>query len=103
MTMEQPSIERLAEHYDTHSQAEAVDRGTLVTEPTPDPMIVLSVWVPRAAAQRLRQAAARHQTKPTELIREWLLDRLEADEHASGREQLAAELEQFARRLRAST
>lgn len=53
-------------------------------------------------SQRLHALADAQGVGVGQLMRQWILDRLEAEEHGRRQEQIAVELEQLARRLRAS-
>lgn len=98
----QQRIERLAEHWDTHQGI--TGEGEWLNEPaTKDPMVVFSLRLPKEVADQLRAAAAERELKPTELAREWIIQRLDhASEHNPSVDTVAVQLEQLAAQLRAS-
>src|SRR5512143_4207094 len=96
------SAEELAAFYDGHDLS-ALDPGERVdAAPVREPMVSRSVRFDRETMQRLRAVAALRGTGVTQLMREWIVDRLEAEETGRRRSEIAAELERLARELRAS-
>jgi hypothetical protein len=63
-----------------------------------------SRFIPFSAdtTQRLHDLADAQGIGVGQLIRQWILDRLEAEEHGRRQDEIAAELERLARRIRAS-
>ncbi|MGH3687418.1 MAG: hypothetical protein ACRDRU_21615 [Pseudonocardiaceae bacterium] len=81
-------LQQLAEYYDT---SEELERAALVDEPMdPDPMVSLSLRLPKSLLDWVRTQARTEHTKPTQLIRRWIEER-----HSSGE----PSLEQRVRRL----
>lgn len=73
---EQSKLQRLAEYYDTHDTSEELERAELVEEPPdPDPMVSLSLRLPKSLLDWVRAQARTEHTKPTQLIRRWIEER----------------------------
>jgi hypothetical protein len=73
---EQTKLQRLAEYYDTHDTSEELERAELVDEPVdPDPMVSLSLRLPKSLLDWVRAQAHTEPTKPTQLIRRWIEER----------------------------
>lgn len=73
---EQTKLQRLAEYYDTHDTSTELDRAELVEElPDPDPMVSLSIRLPKSLLDWVRAQARTEHTKPTQLIRRWIEER----------------------------
>lgn len=73
---EQTKLERLAAYYDTHDTSEELERAELVDEPVePDPMVSLSLRLPKSLLDWVRAQARAEHTKPTQLIRRWIEER----------------------------
>jgi hypothetical protein len=88
---DQTKLQRLAEYYDTHDTSDELKRAKLIEEPAdPDPMISLSLRLPKSLLDWVRTQARTEHTKPTQLIRRWI------EEHRSTGE---PSLEQRVRRL----
>jgi CopG antitoxin of type II toxin-antitoxin system len=88
---EQTKLQRLAEYYDTHDTSDELKRAELVEGPVdPDPMISLSLRLPKSLLDWVRTQARTEHIKPTQLIRRWI------EEHRSTGE---PSLEQRVRRL----
>jgi hypothetical protein len=88
---DQTRLQRLAEYYDTHDTSEELERAELVEEPVdPDPMISLSLRLPKSLLDWVRTQARTEHTKPTQLIRRWIEERRSTGEPS---------LEQRVRRL----
>lgn len=68
----------IADWYDTHSAAED-DAGWIEVEPATDPTVVRSVRLRRSTLERLSQAASARGVGPTELMRAWIEERLDAE------------------------
>jgi predicted DNA-binding protein len=80
--MDKNRLEELRDFYDTTDTAESVERarwdGRAVS---PDEVMVsTSIRLPRSLMQRVRQRAAEAGVPATALMRQWVLDRLEAGE-----------------------
>jgi hypothetical protein len=89
---EQTKLQRLAEYYDTHDTSPELEQAELVDEPVdPDPMVSLSVRLPKSLLDWVRGQARAEHTKPTQLIRRWI------EEHRATGEQPS--LEERVRRL----
>lgn len=88
---EPTKLQRLAEYYDTHDTSTDIEGAELVDEPVdPDPMVSLSLRLPKSLLDWVRTQARSEHTKPTQLIRRWIEER-----HSSGQ----ASLEERVRRL----
>lgn len=73
---EQTKLQRLAEYYDIHDTSEELERAELIDEPMdPDPMISLSLRLPKTLLDWVRGQARTEHTKPTQLIRRWIEER----------------------------
>jgi hypothetical protein len=73
---EPTKLQRLAEYYDTHDTSEELERAALVDEPMdPDPMVSLSLRLPKSLLDWVRAQARTQHTKPTQLIRRWIEER----------------------------
>lgn len=73
---EQTKLERLAEYYDTHDTSKELEQAELVEEPMdPDPMVSLSLRLPKSLLDWVRAQARTEHTKPTQLIRRWIEER----------------------------
>jgi len=73
---EQSKLQRLAEYYDTHDTSKELERAELVEEPAdPDPMVSLSLRLPKSLLDWVRAQARTEHTKPTQLIRRWIEER----------------------------
>jgi hypothetical protein len=73
---EPTKLQRLAEYYDTHDTSEELERAALVDEPMdPDPMLSLSLRLPKSLLDWVRAQARTEHTKPTQLIRRWIEER----------------------------
>lgn len=70
---DQSKLQRLADYYDTHDTSEELERAELVEEPAePDPMVSLSLRMPKSLLDWVRAQARTEHTKPTQLIRRWI-------------------------------
>lgn len=72
----------LADWYATHSTVSdglADDEGWLPDEPVADPTVVRSVRLRRSTVARLAEVASARGIGPTELVRLWVEERLEAE------------------------
>jgi hypothetical protein len=88
---DQTKLQRLAEYYDTHDTSEELKRAELAEEPVdPDPMISLSLRLPKSLLDWVRTQARTEHIKPTQLIRRWIEERRSTGEPS---------LEQRVRRL----
>ena len=88
---EPTKLQRLAEYYDTHDTSTELERAELVEEPVdPDPMISLSLRLPKSLLDWVRTQARTEHIKPTQLIRRWIEERRSTGEPS---------LEQRVRRL----
>jgi hypothetical protein len=77
---EPTKLQRLAEYYDTHDTSEELERAALVDEPMdPDPMVSLSLRLPKSLLDWVRAQARTEHTKPTQLIRRWIEERRSAE------------------------
>jgi predicted transcriptional regulator len=65
-------------------------------------MVSRSVRFDRATVERLRAVADTRGVGITQMMRQWILDRLEAEEHGRRQDEIAGELERLARQLRAT-
>ena len=73
---EQSKLQRLAEYYDTHDTSDELKRAELVDEPVDaDPMVSLSLRLPKSVLDWVRAQARAEHTKPTQLIRRWIEER----------------------------
>jgi hypothetical protein len=70
---EQTKLERLAEYYDTHDTSTELERAEPVDEwANPDPMVSLSLRLPKSLLDWVCTQARTEHTKPTQLIRRWI-------------------------------
>jgi hypothetical protein len=73
---EQTKLQRLAEYYDTHDTSTELEGAKLVDEPgDTDPMVSLSLRMPKSLLDWVRAQARAEHTKPTQLIRRWIEER----------------------------
>lgn len=73
---EPTKLQRLAEYYDTHDTSDELERAALVDGPMdPDPMVSLSLRLPKSLLDWVRAQARTEHTKPTQLIRRWIEER----------------------------
>lgn len=72
----QAQIEELAGYYDTHEVTEEIDRAERDDTPVPEPMVITSVRLPKSVMDALRTAARTRGVGTTQLIRQWLEERL---------------------------
>lgn len=91
----------LAAFYDHHDLTELPPGEPVDVEPARRPMVSRSVRFDLDTMRRLRTMAERRGVGVTQIMREWILDRLAAEESGRHREDIAAELERLARALRA--
>ena len=101
MPASRDEIERMAARYDTTDTTE-IDGDEITVEPAREVMVSRSIRFARETMDRLRAAAGRRGVGVTQLMRQWLVDRLEVEESGTGREQIAEELERLARQVRAA-
>ena len=74
--IEQTKLQRLAEYYDTHDTSDQLEQAELVDEPVEqDPMVSLSLRLPKSLLDWVRAQARAEHTKPTQLIRRWIEER----------------------------
>jgi hypothetical protein len=93
----------LAAFYDRHDLTELPPGEPVEVAPARRPMVSRSVRLDLQVMRRLEAAADRRGVGVTQLMREWVLDRLAAEERGGRRgEDIAAELERLARELRGS-
>lgn len=82
-------IDELAAFHDTHSAADeinaAIDAGAAQweTETSPNPMIGITVRLPKQVLDAVRGLAAAQHVKPTALIRSWVETAVADDEAVS--------------------
>lgn len=73
---EQTKLQRLAAYYDIHDTSDELERAERVDEPAdPDPMVSLSLRLPKSLLDWVRTQARTEHTKPTQLIRRWIEER----------------------------
>jgi hypothetical protein len=78
--MDKSKLEELRDFYDTTDTAGSVERATWderVVGPD-EVMVSTSIRLPRSLMQRVRERAADAGVPATALMRQWVLDRLEA-------------------------
>jgi hypothetical protein len=78
--MDKSKLEELRDFYDTTDTAGSVERATWderVVGPD-EVMVSTSIRLPRSLMQRVRERAAAAGVPATALMRQWVLDRLEA-------------------------
>ncbi|MCK9870450.1 hypothetical protein MRI28_12505 [Nocardiopsis dassonvillei] len=79
-------LDELAEYYGEHDISEDIEAAELERhDPGPGDrvMVVSSVRLPKRTMDRLREAAAAQDVKPTALMRRWLEERLELEERTA--------------------
>jgi hypothetical protein len=80
--MDKDKLEELRDHYDTTDTSGSVERAQWderVLGPD-EVMVSTSIRLPRSLMQRVRERAAEAGVPATALMRQWVLDRLEAGE-----------------------
>jgi hypothetical protein len=96
------SPQELAAFYDDVDLTTLEPGEPVAMDTSREPMISRSVRFDRATVDRLRAAAEARGVGVTQMMRQWILDRLEAEEHGRRQDEIAGELERLARRLRAT-
>jgi hypothetical protein len=96
------SPQELAEFYDNVDLTSLEPGEPVASDNSREPMISRSVRFDRATVDRLRAVADTRGLGITQMMRQWILDRLEAEEHGRRQDEIAGELERLARRLRAT-
>lgn len=81
--MKDKKIEQLAEHYQGHDTADEMEGGRVVAA-TSDPMVVVSLRLPKHTMDEVRAIASERSVPPTTLIREWIEDQLGATGEPAG-------------------
>lgn len=76
--MKKSDIEKIAEYYETHDTADSMADAELITEPASNPMVTTSLRLPLPVMSELRSVARARGVKVTQLIREWVEERLAA-------------------------
>lgn len=79
-------LDELAEYYGEHDISEDIEGAELERhgpESRAGVMVVSSVRLPKHTMDRLREAAAAQDVKPTALMRRWLEERLELEERTA--------------------
>jgi hypothetical protein len=98
------SLAELAAFYDRHDLTEFPLGEPVEVGPAKRPMVSRSVRLDLRDMRRLEAAAERRGLGVTQLMREWVLDRLAAEERGGQRaESIATELERLARELRGTS
>jgi hypothetical protein len=80
MSVGDDDLERLAAYYDSTDFSDEIDKATLDTEITVNPMITTSLRLPKYVLDQVRAIAVRAGLRPTQLMRIWIeraLDDLE--------------------------
>ncbi|MGH3503868.1 MAG: ribbon-helix-helix protein, CopG family [Nocardioidaceae bacterium] len=80
--MDEAKLERLRDYYDRTDTSETIERARW-EEHTVDPdevMVSTSIRLPRSLMRRLRERAAEAGVPATTLMRQWVMDRLNAGE-----------------------
>lgn len=96
------SPQELAEFYDNTDLTSLEPGEPVAVDTSREPMVSRSVRFDRATVERLRAIADTRGVGITQMMRQWILDRLEAEEHGRRQDEIAGELERLARQLRAT-
>jgi hypothetical protein len=96
------SPQELAEFYDNTDLTSLEPGEPVAVDTSREPMVSRSVRFDRATVERLRAVADTRGVGITQMMRQWILDRLEAEEHGRRQDEIAGELERLARQLRAT-
>ena len=96
------SPQELAEFYDDVDLTSLEPGEPVALDTSTEPMISRSVRFDRTTVDRLRAVADTRGVGVTQMMRQWIIDRLEAEEHGRRQDEIAGELERLARRLRAT-
>lgn len=83
MSMNRKTIDDLAQHYDNHDTVREMEGGDVHT-PVTDPMVVVSVRLPKDTMDEVRAMASQQSTRPTALIRQWIEEQLAAGQEPQG-------------------
>ncbi|MHB1711779.1 MAG: CopG family antitoxin [Acidimicrobiales bacterium] len=74
--MRQDEIDQAAEYYDTHDMCHLTESGEIDTSVSTGTTEVISVRLPVAVMDSIRSAAKTHGLRTSNLVREWLEERL---------------------------
>jgi hypothetical protein len=72
------SIEKLVEFFDTHDMTDYEDEFETVEEPVAEPGDKITVDLPANEAEAVREIAKSQGLTETQLVREWVLERIHA-------------------------
>ena len=76
-------IDELRDHYDSADMTESIRRATSDTTVTSEVMVSTSIRLPQSLMDRVRSRAEAAGVPATTLIREWVLDRITADQSSA--------------------
>jgi hypothetical protein len=77
--MRQDEIDQAAAYYDTHDMSHLMERGELDTKVTAEVTEVVSVRLPGTVMDAIRSVAKAQGVRPSNLMREWLEERLTSE------------------------
>lgn len=72
------SIKELAEFFDTHDMSDYEDEFETVEDPAPERARRITLELPTSQAQAVHDLAKSKGMTETELVREWILEKLQA-------------------------
>jgi hypothetical protein len=79
MTKKKTKIDELREYYDTTDMSESIRRAKPDTDVVDEVMVSTSIRLPKPLMDRVRAKAEAVGVPATTLMRQWILDRLDAD------------------------
>ncbi|MBA3489065.1 MAG: hypothetical protein H0T78_05875 [Longispora sp.] len=79
MTKKKTKIDELREYYDNTDMSESIRRARQETEVVDEVMVSTSIRLPKPLMDRVRIQAEAIGVPATTLMRQWILDRLDAD------------------------
>ena len=92
------TLDELAEHAQEHDFSAEMQHAVWETDTEVDPMVTTSLRLPESLLDWVRQQAASQHVRPSALIRRWVEEHRESDEHrGSGAEDVASRLERLER------
>jgi hypothetical protein len=69
-------LEEVARYVETHDLSEEMEDGEWVEPDVPEPMITMSLRLPKTTSDALRAVARAQGVRPTQLMRAWIEERL---------------------------
>jgi CopG antitoxin of type II toxin-antitoxin system len=74
--MNREEAEKLAASFDEHDFSEEIENAELVDQPVTEPVIIVSLRLPKPVMDQVREAAKARGIRSTALVREWVEERL---------------------------